>query len=233
MARAIRWATMFLALASAPVAAEQIDFSYKVPPRVAAFPPLKAWLDADAKTLRGKFNRDVAAARVDARKNDYVFNGWGATREWKVVAETPRFLSLSLDGWDYSGGAHGNPWYGALLYDKTTRQRVKPIDLFVTPARLSAPIRTEFCRLLDKEREERRGEPVDRKDMFGECIDPAKQTVILGSRSGRAFDRIGFLIGPYEAGSYAEGSYDITMPVTPGIIAQVKPQYRAAFAVYR
>lgn len=230
MARAFGLAII---LFSAPLSAQQIDYSYKIPPRVAAFPLLKAWLDADARATRAKFNRDLAAERASARKGGYTFNGYGATREWKIVAETPRFLSLSLNGWDYTGGAHGNPWHGALIFDKATRQRVKPIALFAAPTALSRTIRADFCRLLDKERQKRRGEPVDRKDMFGECIDPVEQTVILGSRSGRAFDRIGVLIGPYAAGSYAEGSYDITLPITPAILAQVKPQYRAVFAVAR
>ena len=232
MARAIH-GLVLLAAVSVAAGAQQLDYSYKIPPRVAAIAPLKAYLDADARATRTKFNRDVAAERINSKKDGYAFNGWGATREWKIVAETPRFLSLSLNGWDYSGGAHGNPWFGASVYDKATRQQLKPIDLFAAPARLSALVRNDFCRLLDKEREKRRGEPVDRKDMFGECIDPAKQTVILGSRSGRAIDRIGFLIGPYEAGSYAEGSYDVTLPVTPAILAQVKPAYRGAFAVAR
>lgn len=233
MARAIHVGLVLLAATASPAAPQQPDYSYKMPPRVVAFAPLKAWLDADARATRAKFDRDVARERVSAKTDGYPFRGWGATREWKIVTETPRFLSLSLDGWDYTGGAHGNPWFGALVYDKTKRQRLKPIDLFIAPARLSALVRNDFCRLLDKEREQRRGEPVDRKNMFGECIDPAKQTVILGSRSGRAIDRIGFLIGPYAAGSYAEGSYDVTLPVTPAIIAQVRPQYRAAFAVNR
>ncbi len=233
MARAIHAGLMLLAAVSAAAGADQAEYSYKVPPRAAVFAPLKAYLNADARATRVKFDRDVAAARIDARKNDYPFNAWSATREWKIVAETPRFLSLSLDGWDYTGGAHGNPWFGALVYDKATRQRLKPVDLFIAPVRLSALVRNDFCRLLDKERAKRRGEPVDRKAMFGECIDPAEQTVILGSRSGRAIDRIGFLIGPYAAGPYAEGAYEVTLPVTPAIIAQVKPAYRGAFAAFR
>ena len=46
-------------------------------------------------------------------------------------------------------------------------------------------------------------------------------------------DRIGILIGPYEAGPYAEGGYEVTLPVTPAILAVVKPEYRASFAASR
>ena len=60
--------------------------------------------------------------------------------------------------------------------------------------------------------------------------------VILGiavalSSNRRAIDRLGLLVGPYVAGAYAEGSYDITLPVTPAVLKAVKPEYRGAFAV--
>ena len=220
-------------LCGAPLAAQQLDYSYQYPPRAAAFAPLKGWLDADARASRAKFDRGVALERASAKRDGYVFNGFGATREWRIVAETPRFLSLSMNGWDYSGGAHGNPFNDALLYDKQAGRRMTPLALFTSPAALSRTLRRDFCRLLDAERARRRGQPVDRKAMFGDCIDPVKQVVILGSRGRRTFDRIGVLVAPYEAGSYAEGTYDVTLPVTPAIIAQVRPEYRAAFAVAR
>lgn len=222
------------ALASAPaLAAPQLEYSYKTPARANPFPPLKAWFAADARAAKAKFDREVARERVTSKRDKYPFNGWESTREWKIVAETPRFLSLSLEGYAFSNGAHGNTYFDALLYDKTTRQRLKPVGLFTNPGALSQTIRTDFCRQLDLQRERKRGTKVDHSDMFGECVDPLKSTLILGSSNGRAFDRIGILIGPYEAGPYAEGTYDVTLPVTRAILAQVKPQYRGAFAVAR
>lgn len=58
-------------------------------------------------------------------------------------------------------------------------------------------------------------------------------TILLGSTNGRAIDRIGLLADPYVAGSYAEGSYEVTLPVTRAIAGAVKPAYRAAFALGR
>jgi hypothetical protein len=57
--------------------------------------------------------------------------------------------------------------------------------------------------------------------------------MILGSGDRQHFTRIGILIGPYEAGPYAEGDYEITLPVTPEVLAAVKPEYRADFAAAR
>jgi hypothetical protein len=54
--------------------------------------------------------------------------------------------------------------------------------------------------------------------------------IFLGSAKGKAFDRIGVYYGPYVAGPYAEGDFEFTLPVSPAILAAVKPRYRAAFA---
>jgi hypothetical protein len=67
-------------------------------------------------------------------------------------------------------------------------------------------------------------------DEFDACLDPASVTVILGSANGQGFDRIGFLIDPYAAGPYAEGDYEVTLPVTGKVLAAVKPEFRSAFA---
>ena len=46
-----------------------------------------------------------------------------------------------------------------------------------------------------------------------------------------AFDRVGLIADPYVAGSYAEGSYELTFPVTAELLAAVRPEYKAAFAL--
>jgi hypothetical protein len=69
--------------------------------------------------------------------------------------------------------------------------------------------------------------------MFSECIDPTDSTIILGSSNRQGFDRIGVLVAPYEAGPYAEGTYEVTVPVTRAVMDAVKPVYRSAFAPAR
>ena len=38
---------------------------------------------------------------------------------------------------------------------------------------------------------------------------------------------------PYVAGSYAEGRYEIRLPVTAAFVAALKPEYRASFEAQR
>ena len=94
-------------------------------------------------------------------------------------------------------------------------------------------MRTRFCAALDRQRADKRGQPLDpkRSGLFEDCLDPAGQVVILGSADHAHFTRIGFLMGPYAAGPYVEGDYEVTLPVTPAVLSAVRPQYRAAFAV--
>lgn len=207
---------------------------YSWPAEASAIPVLNALLERDLASRRAKLAADAAEGRDGAKQDGYPYRPYGLWVAWQVVRETPDWLSLSAEVSTYTGGAHPNHWFDAILWDKRAGVRRKALDLFVSKAALSAAIRQDFCKALDREREEKRGEPVKRtEDFFGACLDPVDYTVILGSSNRTAFNRIGVLVPPYEAGPYAEGSYEVTLPVTPAVLATVKPQYRASFAVMR
>ncbi len=46
-------------------------------------------------------------------------------------------------------------------------------------------------------------------------------------------DEITFHADPYVAGPYAEGDYDIALPVTQAVIEALKPAYRSSFEAQR
>ena len=110
-----------------------------------------------------------------------------------------------------------------------------PTSLFASRGALAEAIRASFCKALDRERAKRRGGRVNpaSEDPFDQCVDPTASTILLGSSNQQQFDRIGILIAPYEAGPYAEGDYEITLPVTKAVLMAVKPQYRSVFALGR
>ena len=210
------------------------SFDYSYPAAAGRIPALKAWLEKDLASNRASIAASAREGQVDARKNGYPFNGYDASTVWQVVTDLPGWLSLSGMQEEYTGGAHPNHGPSALLWNKAANRQVKALDLF-DQAALTAALQPAFCAALNKERGERRGQAVDPKstDTFDTCLDPAKEVMILGSADRQHFTRIGILIGPYEAGPYAEGDYEITLPVTARVIAAVKPQYRASFAVAR
>jgi hypothetical protein len=218
---------------SVAVKNELYDFSYSYPAKAAAIPPLKASLDKRLDSSRAELVAGAKTDQAEAAKSGYPYHPHSASADWKVVADLPRWLSLSAEMYEYGGGAHGMTFFDGLLWDREQNMTRAAADLFISKAALSGVLREPFCARLDQERTKRRGEPVNRNsgDEFDQCIDPAEHTVILGSSNGRTFDRIGVLVEPYAAGAYAEGAFDITVPITERILGSVKPAYRSAFSV--
>lgn len=212
-----------------------IEFEYNYPAEAAAIPSLLAELEGDLAKRRRELIETAREGRIAARENGFEFTPYSHSVDWSVVTDLPGWLSLMAASSAYTGGAHPNHWPQALLWDKTADKSRVATELFASRAALAEAIRVPFCKALNRERAERRGAPVDPNsdDMFDQCIDPTGSTIILGSSNKQQFDRIGILIGPYEAGPYAEGAYEVTLPVTKAVLAVVKPQYRSVFALGR
>ena len=207
-------------------------FSYSWPAQAEAIPALRAHLAADqAERKRTLAGEAAEARRASAADPDLRFVPYTLEVEWQVVTDLPGWLSLSQRNSHFEGGAHPNSGFDSRVWDRKAGRPLAPRDLFVSAKALDAAIRGPFCDALDRERAVRRGEPVNRAsgDDFDACIAPSEQTLILGSTDRKRFDRIGILVSPYAAGPYAEGSYDITVPVTPAVLQAVKPEFRAAF----
>jgi hypothetical protein len=207
-------------------------FEYSYPAAAAAIPALKAYFDSELDRQRAQVARDARAEQADAKGSDYEYHAHESGQEWKVVTDLPGWLSLSSLVSSYTGGAHPNYGYAGLLWDKGAGRAREVSALFTSDQALSAAIRRSFCAALDRQRAEKRGgsAKLGSGDEFDACLDPLDSTVILGSSNHQTFDRIGVLVAPYEAGPYAEGGYEVTVPVTPAVIAALKPEYRAAFA---
>lgn len=217
-------------LASTLAVAAEPAFTYTYPAQVRAIPALSADLDADRAKLRADYDKGQADDRRDRARTGAPFNPWSASYVWKVVTDLPRFLSLSEETNEYTGGAHGNPGFGALVWDRKAGHRIDPKAFFISQAALDAAVRPAFCAQIAAER---RAKEADRNGapQFAACPDPSGAgTVILGSSTRVRFDRIGFLIAPYAVGPYAEGDYEVTLPVTPAVLAAVKPEWRGYFA---
>lgn len=207
------------------------SFSHAFPSEAAAIAPLRAFFEKERATLRAEITREAAEGRRSARRDKFEFYPYEASTVWQVVTSTPRLLSLSQSSYRFTGGAHGSTVSGAMIWDKTKQVRLAPVALFTSPAALWAAIRGPYCKALDAERLKRRGGQSD--SVFGDCPPLKDLTLLLGSSNRRAIDRIGLVADAYVAGPYVEGAYEITLPVTPAIIAAVSPAYRDAFEVKR
>ncbi|OCC25647.1 hypothetical protein MB02_00555 [Croceicoccus estronivorus] len=214
---------------------DDYTFHYAYPAQAGQIPELKAQLDADAEKKRTTLAKETAEFRVEAEKDGFPFRPYAQSTDWAVVTDLPNWLSLSAEIYAFTGGAHGNTTFDSLLWDKKAGQQRKLMSLFTSSATLAKAVQPALCDALDRARAKKRGKKIvrDQSDWMSACIGLEDTIPILGSSSGKAFDRIGFLIPPYAAGPYAEGSYEVTLPVTSAILRAVKPEFKESFATGR
>ncbi len=176
-------------------------FTYAWPREVSAIPKLAADLEkrrakalAEQKRSWTELVEDCPPDAISCRTNAFELI-------WQVVADTPRFLSLSNSLYVYSGGAHGNYGRDGVVWNRKSERLLQPVDLFVSPQALGTAIRPAACAALNKDREKRRGQPVPQgaAEWPDQCPDLDKTVLFLGSSDGNRFDRIGIYYAPYAA----------------------------------
>lgn len=210
-----------------------LEFTYEFPKEVAATPALNRQLRAEAER---EYRRHLKLGRED--KKIYRQQGRGSatdfySKQWTTAGETARLLSLHYEHATYTGGAHPNTDYGALLWDRKAARQISIGSLFLRPGSLSALTRIRYCTALDAERSKRRqGEKLEGE--FAQCPKFTDLAIApLDKNNDGRFDTIDFVASPYTAGPYAEGEYAISLPVTSQLIAAIKPEYRSSFARQR
>lgn len=207
------------------------EFAYGWPAEASAIPALAARFTAErARLLAEQKSEWDDVVREYADQDCIACVNRSFDKTWEVVANLPRFLSLSADFYDYSGGAHGNSGHDALVWDREAGAALDPLALFRSQAALQDALGGPWCKALKAERMKRLGADYSDDSIFA-CPPIADLTVLLGSSDKRTFNRIGLLAAPYVAGSYVEGTYEVTFPVTPQVLAAVKPTYKSAFAL--
>jgi hypothetical protein len=232
-------ALLFAATAAAkPVRIEHnsaaLEFSYEWPSEAAAIPALERKFRADLS----KAYREALANGRDDQKLYQAQQRAGAqdsySMTWTSAGETPRLLSLRNELSTFTGGAHPNTSYDALIWDRKLNRQTS-MDALVGGAReLSAITRPTYCKALDKERAKRReGEKLDLPE-FNACPKYSDLAIApLDSNKNGRFDAIDFVASPYLAGPYVEGEYEVRVPVTRQLIAALKPEFRRSFEAQR
>lgn len=210
------------------------EYSYSWPGEVSREPGLVRQFKARIAEDLASQKQDWLSALADCPADAVSCRNNSLSVEWKVVADLPRFLSLSSNMAAYTGGAHGNYGRSALVWDREAGKSYDPKDMFDLAA-LEKATASARCRMLNAQRAKRRGAqvPEGSSEWSEDCPDMESVILFVGSSSRKAFDRLGFYYGPYVAGAYAEGDYEVDLPVNAAILAAVKPPYRAAFSAKR
>lgn len=211
-----------------------LDFSYEWPAEAVAVPALDRRFYADAKKDLADAQKNAAEDQAVARKQKFNFNPHEYSMAWTTAGQTPRLLSLQNQFSSYEGGAHPNTSYNSLLWDRRLGREIALPALFLHADSFAVLTHAAYCKALDAERRKRReGEKLDLPE-FNACPKYSDLAIALvdKNRNGR-FDTIEFIASPYTAGPYAEGEYEIALPVTRQIIAAIKPDYRSSFEPQR
>lgn len=148
---------------------------------------------------------------------------------WKIAAQSPRFLSLYAEEDDFQGGAHPNNTFQALLWDKTTNDLINTGKLFAQGADLRG-VDSFVCKQIEAERSKRAGQPVSEANDGFTCpsLTDSRLILIPSTVTGK-IGAIDALFAPSEVGPYAEGPYEIRVPQAQlqGLIA---PEFTDQFA---
>ena len=207
-----------------------LEFSYSYPAEAAAIPALNRRFQADLATQYHKASKlGLEDLKIYKEQNRGGISDF-FSMEWTTAGQTPRLLSLQNQLSTFTGPAHPNTSYGALLWDRRLGREIKMETLFLRSGAFAALTRSRYCAALDAERKKRReGEKLDLPD-FNACPKYSELaiTAVDKDRNNR-FDSIAFVASPYTAGPYAEGEYEVSLPVTSQLIAAIKPDYRSSF----
>ena len=208
---------------------ELLDFGYSYPAEAAAIPVLAERLQADLARIKAQALDDAKHDQSSAKEMDRPFHGHYLHKTWANEGESARFLSLTALIESFTGGAHGNSGFSALLWDRRAGKEARLADLFTNPDSFGQLTRARYCAALDAERLKRReGEALEGE--FSECPKPAELIIAPSDEDedGR-FDHLRFLAGPYVAGPYAEGAYEISVPIPGELLTAVKAEFRDSF----
>lgn len=211
------------------------SFAYSWPAAAGNIPALAQRLESQLEKSKRDLIAEAAKGKEEAEGNGFPYNPHYFSEKWAVVANLPHWLSLTGDFSTYTGGAHGNYGRDTLVWDKKVGRGFPAIEMFTSPKALSAALGDKLCKALDAERaKKRKGQPRGASiPEFDKCVGVEEATVLVGSSNGKTFNRVGVWFGPYVAGPYAEGAYELNFGVDKAILETVKPAYRTEFTLRR
>lgn len=203
----------------------EINWRWRVAPEAATAPALLASMRSAALKDAAKAKADAARDAVEAKKSGYPFRRYESLADWTLAADTPRLLALAGEIYAFTGGAHGNTGYAVRIWDKVAKRSIGIDALFTDWPRARKLLEPAFCAALLEEQTRRLGaKPTS--DMNA-CPNLAEQPIVPFGGLAPQASQFRVLVGPYVAGSYAEGSYLITVPWPDAVRPLVKPAFRA------
>lgn len=205
----------------------------KLPEAVKTQPDLHVRLYAESVKDLKAFAEGAQADRTEAG-GDQGMPAYESLITFDTPVETGKLFSLARSDYEFTGGAHGNTAYTGVLWDKAMKRSVSASGLLRPGVALSS-LDGLLCAAVNAEKRKRdpQAETVSQnpKDASGwSCPHAADTPVVLapGTEPGKAGGLV-FLVGPYQVGPYAEGSYQVPLPQA-AIRSLLAPAYADEFA---
>lgn len=204
-------------------------------PALRAYPELRARLFNDGMVEIREFEAAVREARTE-EGGELQYN-MDLSLAWEAPVETARLVSSDGLFWSYTGGAHGNPGFHSIVWDRQDEREIKPAELFradVDQKKLDHAL----CDAINAAKAARGGDQAwDSSPYRDEPAQPdlwacpaaleTQFSLAPGDTAGKAGGLV-FLIGPYIVGPYAEGVYTAVVPAA-AFSALLSPEWADQF----
>ena len=174
------------------------------------------------------------AAELAAKDSEVFANPYDYSVAWLGGRYHPALWSLAFQVYSYTGGAHGNHWTDTYNYHPKTNRLLKLEDLFTDPKAWEI-LDTAVLAGLISEKQKRwdqsnNNESYDStQDFFMEELEFNAETLnswVVTKKEG--LNGILFFFAPYAVGPYAEGGYEVFVPIA--VVQEfVKEEYKEIF----
>lgn len=204
------------------------EASLYFPDSFKAHATLHETLSAQDQTALKEFANQAVTDRAELANDGFEQPQYFRKIVWHLTAETTGLISTYSQIEEYAGGAHGNLAFHPVLWDKASDKPLDPQTLFAADADLK-PAENYLCRQVEAERSKRAETPITQASSGFGCpkLKSAHFVLIPSTEAGKAA-AIDVLFAPYEVGPYAEGTYQIRLPLNI-IKDAIAPAYAAQF----
>lgn len=189
------------------------EVSLSLPEGLKPQPDLHARLYSEEVRKLRQFVEGAQGERTEAGF-DASMPPYAKTIEYSVAAETGKLLSLKRVDYDYSGGAHPNTLSTGVLWDKALKREIGLADLFRKGVDLTM-LDQALCSAINTAKRARVPDSASLTFSGAEWSCPRAATTPFVLTPGTVAGKVAgltFLIGPYQVGPYAEGSYEVVVP---------------------
>jgi hypothetical protein len=197
-----------------------------LPPGIDRYPVLHAKLFADGKQELLDFVTEAIEDRQRfARKGVKQASPYERRVVWTITAVTPNLVSLRNRWFDDTGGAHPDHGSDVLIWDRVHNVQLLQSDLFRPDVNTQA-LDALLCQKITVARQARLG-PADSRSWSCPTWSDSHAVLVPSTRPYRIGGMM-FLFDPYVIGAYAEGEYELLIPLSD-FKSYLAPQWAADF----